>query len=171
MSLPHTAGHIAASAGGYEPQRKNNFMLYLTPKGGGDSATIELSLSKFPFPKETTESQAIDYLNEQRKVAGKSTYEGFALALKDYVDQQTAQVIRGWRRAVFNPLTGETGLAKNYKSDGFLHLFAPDGSSVRKWKLVGVWPSDFAMGEGDMTSAEPVEITCTLQVDYIDMEV
>ena len=172
MAVRILADHIAAggAAGGYEPQRKNNFMVYLTPPGG-DSDPIEMALMSFPLHKETTGVIKIPYVNSERKVAGKTEYAAKELKVRDYVDQQTAQEVRAWRRKVWDPKTGKVGLAKDYKVDGRVVLYAPDGSAERTWSLHGVWPSSFDMGSGDMSSADPVEITCTLEVDWEDMVV
>jgi len=172
-----TADHIGAAGGGFEPQRANNFMLELTPPGG-DGRIIQQSLSEFPFPKEASEEIAIPYINEIRKVAGRTTYEDLDLVLNDYVDQDTAAQIEGWRRLVYVPEagaagpaapgggeSGSVGWAKDYKVDGSLILFGPDGTVERTWTLVGVWPKAFNMGSGSMEGSERVKITCTLAID------
>jgi len=166
------ATHIAAAQGGYEPQRPNNFMVELTPPGGNRDV-IELSVFSCPFPADATEVMRIAYINEERKVAGKTTMQGdgMELVLIDYVDQQVLQTMREWRRRVFDPHTGRTGLAKDYKIDAHLILFGPDGSQERRWQLLGVWPSAINTGEGSMERATDAnKITVTLQVDLIWLE-
>jgi len=167
--LALNANHIAATAGGgFEPQRKNNFMVILTPPGG-DGEVIELSLMSFPLHKETTGVIKIPYLNEERKVAGKTEYAAKELKVRDYVNESIAKTLLDWRRKVFDPANGKVGLASSYKVDAKVVLFAPDGTLTRTWDLHGVWPSAFDMGGGDMSTADPVEITCTLEVDWEDL--
>jgi len=164
-----SASHIAAAQGGFEPQRPNNFMVELTPPGGSRDV-IELSVFSCPFPADATEVVRIPYINEERKVAGKTTMQGdgMELVLMDYVDQQVLQTLRKWRRMVFDPHTGRTGLAKGYKVDAHLILFGPEGSLERRWQLFGVWPSALNTGEGSMERATDAnKITVTLQVDLI----
>jgi len=166
------ADHIAKQGGAFEPQRRNNFMLQLTPPGG-DASIVELSLHTFPFPSDATDVTRIPYVNEERKVAGRTTFagDGMALVLTDYVDRQTAESLTKWRYLVFDPNTGKTGFASRYKVQAKLVLFAPDGTKERTWTLQGVWPSALSIGEGgDMSSGEPNRITITLQVDLIKMD-
>ena len=164
-----SASHIAAAQGGYEPQRPNNFMVELEPPGGNQEV-IEFSVFSCPFPVDATEVMRIPYINEERKVAGKTTMagDGMELVLVDYVDKQVLQTMRRWRQMVFDPHTGRTGLAKDYKIDADLLLFGPEGSTERRWKLLGVWPSAMNTGEGSMERATDAnKITVTLQVDLI----
>ena len=166
MATTLSADHIAAAGGGFEPQRKNNFLLRITPPGA-DAQVIELALSSFPFPKKETESGAINYMNEQRKFPQRTTVPDMELVLRDYVDQGTARVLNSWHERVFNPVTGKMGLCSTIKVQGTLILFAPDGSSYRKWTLIGVWPKAFNAGDGSMDDAGPNEITITLCVDKV----
>ena len=165
------ASHIAAAAGGFEPQRQNNFMLRCTPPGGADPQTIELSMQAFPFPKDTTSIETINYLNSARKFAGRTTFTDAELTLRDYVEQSTAQTMREWRRRVFDPETGKTGLCSGYKIQATLILFAPDGSHERRWKLLGLWPSSSNLGDGNMDNAGQNLITYLMAIDYIIPEV
>ncbi len=169
MPLTMDASHIAVAEGGFEPQRRNNWLLEI-PLGAQDQDLVRLSLARFPFPREHSAVTIVDYLNEQRKVAGKSTYDTFPLVTRDYVDQGTYLALFAWRREVYNPESGKIGLAANYKKNGTLILFGPDGSNPRnrKWMFHGLWPSDVEGSELDMSSGEQVEVTVTLQVDFID---
>ena len=170
MPLRVTANVIASAGGGFEPQRKNNFLVSIVGVSGLDMISLQPAISKFPFHKETTEVVKIPFMNEERKVAGRTTYDDYSLVVKDYVDPNIAGKLLVWRRLVFNPATGETGLAggsRGYKKVAFLELFAPNGTVERKWKMTGVWPVSFDMGEGDMSAAEPVEITMALAIDFI----
>ena len=169
-----SASHIAAAQGGFEPQRPNNFIVRITPPGG-DAEVIELTIFSCPFPADATEVMRIPYINEERKVAGKTTIQGdgMELVMTDYVDQQVLQTMRQWRRMVFDPRSGRTGLAANYKVEGQLLLFGPEGSMERSWTLIGVWPSALNSGEGSMERATDANrITVTLQVDlaFLDGE-
>lgn len=157
-----TADHIAAAGGAFEPQRKNNFTLIIPV---GDSGVIQRSLNAFPLPKETNEPIAVQFGNEERKVAGRATYEPLELTLKDYVDTPIAQQLIQWRRLVYNPETGVIGLAKDYKKEGEVIMFGPNGDMERTWKLYGIWPSKLDPGGGDMNANEPNIITTTLAVD------
>jgi len=161
------AQHIAAGAGGFEPQRVNNFMLRCTPPGAGNTQVIELALQAFPFAKSVTAVETIAYLNEERKYAGRTTFPNGELVLKDYVDQDTLRVMMDWRKKVFDPTTGRTGLASAYKVDAHVLMFGPDGNNERKWELQGVWPSEDNAGSGAMGDASHNLLTFVMVVDLI----
>ena len=162
------ASRLAAQGGAFEPQRKNNWLLILEPPGAGqqDSQVIMWSLRSFPFPREKTGAVVIPYLNSERKVPGKTTYDTCQLELNDYVDQRTAKIMLDWKRKVFNPKSGATGLAKDVKKQATLIQFAPDGTSKRTWKLIGVWPGDIDFGEGSMEDEKQNTIKVQLNIDY-----
>jgi len=161
--------HIAGSTGSFEPQRKNNFMLRLASPRGVNLALIELSLKSFPFPGMTLEKGETPYWNEVRTWAqGPAKCENVELKLNDYVDQQTADAMCDWHRLVFDPETGKMGLVKDYKVQGDLILFAPDGSQERIWVVSGVWIKDQPkLGELSMEDGKQVEIGCTLVLDRV----
>jgi hypothetical protein len=162
MANPYvSADHIAAAAGGFEPQRQNNFTIVL-PVGG---RVIQQSLESFPMPKEENEVIAIKFGNETRKVAGPASYSELTLVVKDFVDQDTAKALLEWRRSVYNPATGQIFYASSYKKTAQVFLLGPEGSRIRGWQLSGVWPSKIDLGEGKMDSPSNNMITVTLQVD------
>jgi hypothetical protein len=160
-----SADHIAAQSGAFEPQRKNNFTLRIKIPGGGDEKVIQRSLDSFPFPKEGNDPILVNFGNETRKVAGIAKFEDCVLVLKDFADQPVMKDLIGWRRKVYDPVTGKIGLAKDYKSEGTLVLMAPDYSILRKWKLQGVWPSHMDPGGGDMNSNTNNTMSITLTID------
>ena len=155
MPVAISASHIAAAGGAFEPQRQSNFMLSLEPPGGGtgNRNALQLSLQAFPLPKYEIVIGTTRYVNEERKWAANVTYQNLQATFKDYVDTSTASILYTWSLLVFNPENGQIGLASQYKSQGTVQLFAPNGSSVRSWDLLGVWPSNFNFGEGNMEGA------------------
>lgn len=170
MPTDLTAAHIASQAGAFEPQRGNNGLLkvfgvpgdVVGPKG---ETILTLSLNGFSLPNITVEAIELFFLNEKRKVAGTVTFEDMEVTYRDYVDVGTASILKTWHEQVYNPFTGNIGLAKNYKKSALIELFAPNGSNQRYWNIQGIWPSVFNAGNIDMTSAEPVLITMTLCYD------
>ena len=156
-----SADHIAAQNGAFEPQRKNNFTLRITVGG----RVIQQALQSFPFPKESNAPIEINFGNEQRKVAGRVNYTDLDLILKDYADQPVMKTLVAWRRKVYDPATGKIGLAKDYKEQGEVVMFAPNGTLERRWKLIGVWPSNMDPGGGDMEANAQNLITIALTID------
>ncbi len=172
-----TADHIAGSAGGFEPQRQNNFSLEIHGLPGGDSdrQSIILSLQSLSeIPGSQNATIAIPYQNETRYVAGKATVEAFQMVLRDYVDAETRDAIIRWRRLVYDAgvqgANGRIGLAKEYKKEGYIRLHGPDSDEPagrRIATLVGIWPTHDPKGNPDMSADEQMTFEVTLQVDKV----
>lgn len=159
------AGHIGAVGGGFELQRQNNALLYITNLPGNDNDLLSLSLASFPLPKTNSGIVEVRWLNESRKFAGNPVYEDLSVVFKDYVDQQTAAVLAGWRALVHDPVTGKIGLKAQYAKAARAVLYAPDGSTEREYEIQGLWPSSFDPGEADMQGEDGVQITVVFTYD------
>ena len=158
-----TADRLAAGGGDFEPQRTNNGMLYI--EGMNDGDLLQLSLETFPLPKQSNGLIEMDFINEKRKVAGKVIIDDLEVQFKDFVDRETAKVLWDWRLLVYNPVTGQIGLARNYKKNGIMTLFAPDGSYQRIWELKGLWPMNMDPGDIDMAGEDIVRINMSIAID------
>jgi hypothetical protein len=81
------------------------------------------------------------------------------------VDVNIAQILQKWRYMVYNPETGQIGLAAQYKKVGTITQFAPNGGFIRQWKLIGAWPSAFDAGDADLSGEDTVNISVTITID------
>jgi hypothetical protein len=165
MPVKLSADHIAAQAGGFEPQRNNHWSVRIT--GLADPNVIELSLKTFDPPKRNIDPITIEYGNEDRKVAGRVTYDNASLAVRDYVDAKTWKTLWDWQETVHNSGTGAIGFASAYKKEGTLYLYAPDGTKERRWRAVGLWPSNITSASWDQSGNEANELTCDLVCDKL----
>jgi hypothetical protein len=164
LSADHIAAQQVNSYSAFEPQRKNNFTLRITVPGV-EGTVIQQSLHSFPFPKEANEPIIVNFGNEQRKVAGRATYDNLQLVVKDYADRPVMKTLIAWRRKVYTPADGKIHLASEYKANGNVDMFAPDGTLVRTWDLKGIWPSSMDPGGGAMDENSQNLITITLAID------
>ncbi len=131
MVAPLDARHIAAQNGAFTPQHASNWVLEISGLEGDGKDLLVLSLSSAKLPKEVNEVIKLPYGNEERKVAGKATFEEIPLVVNDWVDRAVRATCQAWRKLVYDPETGAVGLPANYKKQGELILYASDGSRKR----------------------------------------
>lgn len=167
-----SADGIGGANGDFEVQRVNNALLYIVGIGAtsapgqeSNDDVLALALQQFPLPKVTSGIIEHGYINEKRKFAGNPTYDDLSVVYVDTVDTGVAKTLWEWRLQVHDPVTGKTGLAKNYKKKGWVTMFDPSGEQEREYELVGVWPSAMDPGDIDLAGEDSVKITMTLTID------
>jgi len=154
----------------FEPQRQHSWRLSiqgLTNDQGKVTGDLEIGMRSAFVPTESNEEVEIPRLNYRVWVAGRAQYEAGTIILNDYVDRNTAATMAQWRRQVWNPETGQIGLAAVYKKTATIDLLGPDlavGSS-RKWTLRGVWPQQVNYGTLDYGASDIVQIEVNLRYD------
>ena len=164
LTNPQAADHIAAEAGTFEPQRSNNFSIEVSLEEA-DKDLIIMGLQSVPLPNESNDEIEIQYQNEKRYVAGQYTVDSTTLIVRDFVDQDTRGALMRWRKKVYDPATGQVGLASSYKKTANIVMTAPDGSQQRVCKMRGVWPQAMTGGNLAMDASDQVLVELTLRID------
>jgi hypothetical protein len=162
-----TANHIGGSGenAGYEPQRANNSILQVLGLDGDEKNILQLSLQSFPIPKANVGVIELNYLNEKRKFAGIASFDDLSVIFVDYVDKDTCAILQRWFADVYSSTTGQVGMAKDYKKDGKVIQYSPDGSIEREYDIFGMWISAIDPGDADMSSEDVLRVTCTITID------
>ena len=166
----------------YQLQGKNHFEVKFKDNGrftGNESGNtnnaaagktwseeMTLLVKSFPLPKEQTEVNTLDHFNQQIKLAGKTTFQGGELVIHDAIDKDVEILFRRWRNAVYNASQGTVGYASEYKIDGIVTEYKPNGGGGRKWHLVGCWPSDVNYGDLDYETGGYKDISATIVYDW-----
>lgn len=96
----------------------------------------------------------------------------FELNLNDQFQNYVYKTIKAWRAKVFNPLTGERGLKKDYIGTIIIESFAADGTIYWTRKLKNTWPSGelASLGQNDYGSSEPVKLEQIFVADWYEEE-
>lgn len=164
----------------FEPQRNNNFEIQITglntmleedvnrseiksPFTKTPSDIITLSVYRFSEPSIQISTIEVPYQNNSVKYAGKPSFSDSTLTVNDFIGLDVENILSAWQKLVYNYDTQVVGLAVNYKTTAIVQKFAPDGSSVRQWQLVGCWPSQLNLGElnQDGNAQKTVDMTIT----------
>lgn len=156
---------LAAGKGGYEPQRPYRWSLEIALNDPGDQFLIVTGHQSFGGVDWSNEEIELRMAGEPRFVAGQARWESAPLVLYDYVDRGVLEALIRWRYEVYNPETGSTGLAANYKKNADLQMVAPDQSSARFFKFIGMWPQRLKFGELSQDRNDAVMIECILRFD------
>lgn len=164
MALADMSAAILDGPNGYEPQRMNNGLLYVTLPGLADQV-LQLAIQSFELPKENNNVVPVAHLNEKRKFAGTVDYGDISCTFNDYIDLDTAGFILAWRKRVYNPANGKIGWKRQYAGTGHIDLYGPNGQYTRSYNLIGVWPSSFDPGQVDQGGDDVMKISLTLTID------
>ena len=144
----------------FEPKQANRFIMYIdgvpsyTVKGMG-AVTL------------TQVTGALNHINVQRFVKGKSTWGPIQFTLFDPITPSGAQAVMEWVRLHHESVTGRDGYSDFYKKDLTFNVLGPVGDVVSEWIVKGALITDANFGEyGWDTENTAINITMTVQPDY-----
>ena len=168
MPLELGAMHMSANRS-FEVQRTNHFEVIFE---GFDEDVFPLAVTSASLPNSSNDPIELPYGNSKVKVAGQATTEDVSLTMKDFITADTEKKLLEWRKKVYDPQTQKVGWAEDYKKNGRVYLFGPDGTVIRTWRLLGCWPTSFESSEFSYDGSDKREITMTISVDnaYIERE-
>lgn len=175
--LPHY-NNSKAAVNKFEPVTVNMFEVTLfTP----DNADSGLLLEHVRSVGGLNLDQSWEQIEQKYKYA-KRTYAGvpdetgldvnivFTLNLNDQNENYIYNALRRWRNRVWNPLTGEMGLKRDYCGSALIVMHNRVGDVYRRIVLKDVWPKGelWAPDLNYDTATEAAEITLNLRCDHWD---
>jgi len=114
----------------FEPKRTNRWIFALE---GIDSFLVK-STSR---PSVQISAQTINYINAQRHIAGKATWQDITVDLYDPIAPSGAQQVMEWVRTHHETVSGRAGYADFYKRDCQIKLLDPVGTVIELWDMKG----------------------------------
>jgi hypothetical protein len=161
----------------WEPQRTNNFEVQFPNLG--DLTTIDqgialptnaselltLSVKSVSYPSTSVGKLTVSYGNNSINFAGKPEYGDVTIVVNDFIGIQTERILMGWHKRVYDPKNETIGWASQYKRDGYLFEYSPDGTVVRRTQLRGCFPGNVEPGDFDNDNNEIRQISVTFYVD------
>ena len=144
----------------FEPKQKNRFILYVD---GIPSYQIK-GMGAVTLNQGTV---ALNHINVQRFVKGKSTWAPISMTLFDPITPSGAQAVMEWVRLHHESVTGRDGYSDFYKKDVTLNVLGPVGDVVSEWVLKGAFIKTATFPDFDWDSENTaVNIEMTLAIDY-----
>ena len=144
----------------FEPKTANRFVMYVD----GIPAYFIKGVSGLQV---TNPEIALNHINVQRKVKGRTTWGDVTMTLFDPISPSGAQAVMEWVRLGHESVTGRDGYSDFYKKDLTLDIIGPVGDIVSEWILKGAFIKTAAFSELNYdTDAQANNITLTIAIDY-----
>ncbi len=176
--LPHY-NSTKAAVNKFEPVTKNMFDVTVMAPGDNEPLLLEhvKSVGGIGIDK------GVEPVEQKYKYATRS-YAGvpgdtkidvtivFTLNLNDANENYIYNAIKRWRNRVYNPLTGEMGLKRDYCGQVIILMHNRVGDVYRKVVLKDVFPTGDLDTFNDLSYEETdaAELTLTLRCDHWDEE-
>ena len=143
----------------FEPKLKNRFIMQID----GINAYMIKAMNR---PSLESDEVILEHMNVTRYVKGKSRWQPLEITLYDPVVPSAAQQVMEWVRLGHESVTGRDGYSDFYKKDVTCQLLGPVGDIIEEWTLKGSFINNATFGDLDFETADPVNISITLQYDY-----
>jgi hypothetical protein len=144
----------------FEPKQQNRFILYMD----GIPAYIIKGVAGVNL---TQDAVALNHINVQRFVKGKSKWGTIQMTLFDPITPSGAQAVMEWVRLHHESVTGRDGYSDFYKKDLTLDVLGPVGDIVSEWIIKGALITDVNFGDFSWDNESAAQnIQLTVQPDY-----
>ena len=144
----------------FEPKQANRFIMYID---GFPAYTIK-GVGAVTLSQGTV---ALNHINVQRFVKGKSTWGPIQFTLFDPITPSGAQAVMEWVRLHHESVTGRDGYSDFYKKDLTFNVLGPVGDVVSEWIIKGAFIKDAAFGDMNWDDDTTVmNISLTIGMDY-----
>ncbi len=150
----------------WEPKKAHQFILSID----GPGVTIPSFLVKASAkPSFTNGEIALDYINVQRYVKGKTVWNTIALTLYDAIIPSGASAVMEWARLHHESATGRDGYSSYYKKNVRLQQLSPLGEVIEQWLLTGAFITESNFGSLDWSTEDTVNIELTIRYDWAEL--
>jgi len=143
----------------FEPKQANRFIMYID---GFPAYTIK-GVGAVTLSQGTV---ALNHINVQRFVKGKSTWGPIQFTLFDPITPSGAQAVMEWVRLHHESVTGRDGYSDFYKKDITFNSLGPVGDKVEEWTLKGAYIQTAKFSDMDYTGEDLATVDLTLTYDY-----
>ena len=154
-----TESNFFDKAFSWEPKRQHQFIMEID---GVPAHLIKASAK----PSMTNGEIALDHINVQHYVKGKSVWNTIGITLYDAIVPSAAQSVMDWVRLHHESVTGRDGYKTFYSKQITLNQLSPLGEVAEKWTLKNAFITETNFGSLDWSSEDVVMIEMTLRYDW-----
>jgi hypothetical protein len=142
----------------FEPKRKHRWVFAIE----GIDAFLIKSAARPTF---TMTDKTIPWMNTQRYISGKLTFNTISVNLHDPIAPSAAQQVMEWIRTHHESVSGRSGYADFYKRDIQLKMLDPIGTVVELWDIKGAFLTSANFNGVDYGQDDPIDIALTIRFD------
>ena len=144
----------------FEPKQSNRFILTMD----GIPSYLGKGVAAITM---TQTAVALNHINIQRFVKGKSKWNPIAMTLYESITPSGAQAVMEWVRLGHESVTGRDGYSDFYKKDLTFRVLGPVGDIVSEWVIKGAVITEVNFGDYNWDDeGTAVNIALTVQPDY-----
>ena len=144
----------------FEPKQANRFIMYV-------DGIPSYQIKAMGAVSLTQGSVALNHINVQRFVKGKTTWNTIQMTLFDPITPSGAQAVMEWVRLHHESVTGRDGYSDFYKKDLTMNVLGPVGDIVSEWIIKGAMITEANFGDYNWDNeSAAVELQLTVQPDY-----
>tara|TARA_B100000963_G_scaffold293401_1_gene263770 strand:+ start:3061 stop:3549 length:489 start_codon:yes stop_codon:yes gene_type:complete len=144
----------------FEPKQQNRFIMFID----GFPAYQIKGVSAISL---TQGSVALNHINVQRYVKGKTVWNPITFTLFDPITPSGAQAVMEWVRLHHESVTGRDGYSDFYKKNLTFNVLGPVGDIVSEWIIKGALITNASFGDYNYDNESAAqEITMEVQPDY-----
>ena len=144
----------------FEPKQANRFIVYID---GIPSYAVK-GMGAVSLTQGTV---ALNHINVQRFVKGKTTWNTISFTLFDPITPSGAQATMEWVRLHHESVTGRDGYSDFYKKDLTINVLGPVGDVVSEWIIKGAFIKNATFkGFNWDEEAQAQDIQLVLGMDY-----
>jgi len=158
--------NMFSNAYSWEPKKQHQFILSIDGPGVSIPSYLIKSTSK---PQLTQGEVTLDYINVQRYVKGKSTWNALTLSLYDAIVPSGAQAVMQWILLHHESATGRDGYSSYYKKTLTMQQLSPIGEVIEEWKIYGAFITDSNFGSLDWGTEDVVSIDISIRYDWTQL--
>lgn len=129
------------------------------------SEALALSLRDYTGPQLSIEPITVRTGNGSVNYAGVPSVGNSPISFNDYIGMRTEYILLAWYAMAHNILNDKIGFKEYYSNDGILYKWAPNGSRIISWKLMGCWINEYNQGQYSRQNPELRQFSTTIYYD------
>lgn len=144
----------------YGGARPNLFQVRIDTKNSIADLKVPFMVQAAQIPSSNLGTIRVPYFGRQLKLAGDRTFEPWTVSVINDEDFKVRNALEEWSNRI-NRLQANVRSLDRYKSDATVTQFAKDGSVIREYRFVGIFPtlvSQIELNWGDVDNYESFQV-------------